>query len=281
MAWQNTKNRDLEKLKEVRLQLHQASQMIAATGISFVDKKPDDSHTNMEWNNTLNAFLSAPFGSHNQLRLAINFEKFKIVLLDEDHDFLELKLHGKTEKKIVSWYLNALKSSNFDPSGFTLKRHYEIPLTKQAGGAAFDFFDPSLFADFAHHFANADLALKKCANQNPGSSDVRCWPHHFDLGMLITIEANENLEKMKSVGVGFSPGDYNYNEPYYYVSPWPYPDFSSLNNDDLPGGGKWHTEGFVSAILTATNFQKTDDQQEAVEEFLSKAIHLSKSLIKK
>ena len=102
MAWRSIKNINLEKIKQARLQLHQASQMLAATGISFVDKKADDSHTSMEWIDDLNAFESPSFGSHNQLRLAINLEELKLILLDEDHDFSELYLHGRTETQIIA-----------------------------------------------------------------------------------------------------------------------------------------------------------------------------------
>ncbi len=279
MAWQALQDIDLKNLKQARLQLHQASQILAATGISFVEKKEDDSHTNMEWIEELNAFESSAFGSHLQLRLAINFKKFKLILLDEDHDFSEFELHDKTEAQMVSWYNNALKSSNFDPSSFTMKRHYEIPEIPQAKGAKFNLFDPAPFLELSNHFANANLLLKSIASQNSAASEVRCWPHHFDIGILITVEENENPDKMKSVGVGFSPGDDNYDEPYYYVSPWPYPHHSLLKNSDLPSGGKWHITGFVSAILTVSNFQSAQNQQKCIKDFLSKAIDVSKTII--
>jgi hypothetical protein len=273
MIWRTIQNTNLDKIKKVRLQLHQACQMLAATGISFVDKEADDSHTNLEWVEELNAFESSPFGSHKQLRLAVNFEDFKLILLDEDHDFSEFELNGKTEEQAITWYKNALKSSNFDPSPFTMKIHYDITETEQAKGLAFDLFDPASFLEFSNHYVNANLLLKNIASQNPGSSPVRCWPHHFDLGMIITVE------KIKSIGVGFSPGDDHYDEPYYYVSPWPYPDYSLLNNEDLPGEGIWHITGFVSAILTVSDFQRADNQKEYIEEFFDRAIAISKALI--
>ena len=77
MAWRSLKNVNLEKIKQARLQLHQASQILAATGISFIEKESDDSHTSMQWIEELNIFESSSFGSHNQLRLAINLEKLK------------------------------------------------------------------------------------------------------------------------------------------------------------------------------------------------------------
>lgn len=50
---------------------------------------------------------------------------------------------------------------------------------------------------------------------------------------------------MRSVGVGLSPGDSGYPEPYVYVTPWPYP------TGELPAlpWGHWHTEGWTGAVL--------------------------------
>ena len=47
-----------------------------------------------------------------------------------------------------------------------------------------------------------------------------------------------------------SPGDASYTEPYFYVTVWPYPEKEKLA--ELPIG-KWHTEGFVGAILTISD----------------------------
>src|ERR1041384_8847530 len=52
------------------------------------------------------------------------------------------------------------------------------------------------------------------------ASPVRCWPHHFDMATLISLDEAKG-EKGRSVNAGFSPGDEHYEEPYYYVSPYP------------------------------------------------------------
>jgi hypothetical protein len=52
------------------------------------------------------------------------------------------------------------------------------------------------------------------------ASEVRCWPHHFDLGSLIVVETSADGELTKSIGIGLSPGDEAHAEPYFYVSPF-------------------------------------------------------------
>jgi hypothetical protein len=51
------------------------------------------------------------------------------------------------------------------------------------------------------------------------------------------------------VGVGISPGDEGYAHPYVYVNGWPAPDPADL--PDLAPPGRWHTTGWVGAVLEA------------------------------
>jgi hypothetical protein len=79
---------------------------------------------------------------------------------------------------------------------------------------------------------------------------VRCWPHHFDIAILVGLEEG-HAESARSIGIGVSPGDEYYAEPYAYVSPYPRPDVSGL--PALPPGGRWHTRDFFAAVATASD----------------------------
>ena len=72
---------------------------------------------------------------------------------------------------------------------------------------------------------------------------LRCWPHHFDIGTLLHM-ANG------TVGLGFSVGDEEIPEPYWYVRAHPAP-----GGDPAPGVlpfGEWHLVGWHAAILRAS-----------------------------
>ena len=82
----------------------------------------------------------------------------------------------------------------------------------------------------------------------PGPSPVRCWPHHFDIATLVALEEGHAA---RSIGIGVSPGDDYYAQPYLYLSPYPKPDTEDL--PQLPPGGRWHTKDFFGAVATATD----------------------------
>ena len=96
---------------------------------------------------------------------------------------------------------------------------------------------------------------------------VRCWPHHFDLDTLIYFPA-KNPDEVRTLGIGFSPGDEYYDEPYFYVSIHPAPDVAMLG---LPAIAHWHTDDFTAAVAPARRIVAAQDQKAQVESHLMAA----------
>ena len=111
-------------------------------------------------------------------------------------------------------------------------------------------------------FAAATSVLDPLAAAQPGASPVRVWPHHFDIATLVT------LAEGVSVGVGMSPGDGTYDAPYFYVTPWPYPETGAL--PELSRGARWHTDGWVGAVMPGSALPDTA-QREAIVAALDEA----------
>ena len=55
------------------------------------------------------------------------------------------------------------------------------------------------------------------------------------------------VESARTIGVGLSPGDENISEPYFYVTPWPYPPPAKLPK--LPEIGAWYVIRNVRRLL--------------------------------
>lgn len=111
--------------------------------------------------------------------------------------------------------------------------------------------------------ASAELLDAKRANWSrfsPGPGPVQLWPHHFDIAVLVALEEG-HAERARSIGVGVSPGDEYYAEPYLYASPYPRPEASSL--PALPTGARWHTKDFLAAVATATELLALGDPRAA------------------
>ncbi|MCB9058460.1 MAG: hypothetical protein H6627_07825 [Calditrichae bacterium] len=278
MNWITLNPVDMKRLKDARLQIHQAAQLIASTAISFIPKKEDDSHTNMEWIHDLSAFAGKEFGDRKKFKLALRPADMCYLFLNQNGQILdELKLDNKTGQQAVLWLKEKFNQNDLDFSPFTLSRHYEIPETEQADGKKYHLFNVSVFSELSAQFANAEILLQKLSSNFENSSPIRCWPHHFDHAMMISIDSKS--DPAKSIGVGFSPGDDNYQQPYYYVYPWPYPDVNTLAKYKLPEGTHWHTEGFISAIVTSETYINATDTQKYLEDFLGKATKIAQIIL--
>lgn len=256
-------------LSHARRQLHEAAQIVAGIGISFVTKQDDDSHTNMEWLPGIQAFAGHPFNNGN-LRVALQTATLSILLLNGDNDILETyALNGHTQDEAVAALKAILKKHGFDATAMTMDKHYEIPETDQGRGAAYQMFNKDAFTALTTHFNYAQMELERVVALNPGASDIRLWPHHFDVGLLLPLGGADSA---KTISMGFSPGDVHYDTPYYYVSPWPYPEKESLKKDEIKAGGYWHTGDFIAAVLLAKAYSEQDEPAETISAFMDSAV---------
>jgi hypothetical protein len=166
-------------------------------------------------------------------------------------------LDGRSFDQALQWLGDRLVQRGLDPAPLSRPLHFALDDDPLLDGATFRLRGrEKAFEELGRWYSNAALCLASVA------SPVRCWPHHFDIA--VQILAGEH-----SIGVGMSPGDVSYGQPYFYVTPWPYPAAADLPPLRL---GKWHTNGWTGAVLTGDEILASADQQQLVEEFLAGAI---------
>jgi hypothetical protein len=278
-AWQVTGEPAPDELMEARLQLHWAAQILCAAADAMLEHQPNDSHSNLGWDETLQALTThvSPFGLFAALRPA----DLSIMLADQTGMVIDhFKLDGCTIQDGLEWLEGLATEISGEPVPQPLKlRDYEMPEHPVGTGEPFDFKEPDAFAEVGRWFASAHHVLSKVQQREPNASPVRCWPHHFDLATLITLDPERDPEHARAIGVGLSPGDSSYAEPYFYVNPWPQP---TDTNPPALDTGLWHTDGFFGAVLTASMIVETtgsDAQLALVNGFLNAAIDADYQLL--
>jgi hypothetical protein len=270
-AWRPLRGADLDRLREARLEAHHAVQWLARAARAFVPPQPDDSHTNLGWNDALDGFVTHPF--KGDLRLGLRITHLTLVLTGASAQ-KSFALDGRTDADARHWLGERLGAHSLDARALDAKAPYEIPARARAGGAAYDVAGlADALTELAACFAVAHRSLGRVRDQLSARglalSPVRTWPHHFDMASL-TLLAGGSGEHACSVNAGFSPGDEHYEEPYFYVSPHPYPDAAKL--PPLPAIGHWHMCGFTAAIAPASRFLAVTGHEAAIEAFLAAAV---------
>jgi hypothetical protein len=262
---------DPASLVDTRLQVHHAAQLVVALGISFLPAADDDSHTNLEWLPG-RALAGRTIPGRPPFRGALRLDPLILMMLDESGDVLdEYRLAGRTLAQGFRWLQEAVRAAGGPAERLTDKKHYSIPPHPVGEGAPF-VPDEALGRELGAYYHVASLALGEIRAGRAEASEVRCWPHHFDIATLLTLAPG------KTVGVGLSPGDDSYAEPYFYVSPYPYP------KGPLPPlrTGLWHTTHWVGAVLPAGQLcrgKTAEAQQDMIESFLGDAIAAGESLL--
>lgn len=281
--WQELGSPVPAALVDARLQLHWACQVVGAVGHTFGTPESDDSHTALTWVAGSGMMVGRPVGRDGTLQPALAPARMALqVLSAADGSALdELALSGTTLDQAYAWMAQALeRHTGGEITGELTRRDYDMPdhAVGREGGAKFRDDDGRATAEVARWFANASRVLGLVVQARHEVPPLLLWPHHFDIGTLIPLLGPVGEEP--SVGLGLSPGDQTYPEPYWYVTAWPVPQDPTL--PPLAGKGRWHTEGWTGAVLLGTDCVlagRGRSQASLVSEFLESAIPAAITLL--
>ncbi len=281
--WQAIAKIPPQELVESRLQLHYAIQFIAATGAALAEPLSDYSHTSLAWLPDLEVFVGSVIQATQPVQVALDPVSLTLILLDQHSETINaLPLPGKTMAAGLNWLQQELAQLGVDASKIVFLDYPpdDFPDHPLAHGAIFDDSQTLALNELTDYYANTQPLFQAIIATTEGATATHIWPHHFDMATLITLPGTKNGSPL-TVGVGLSPGDTSYPEPYWYVSPYPYPDAASL--PALESLGFWHTQHWVGAVLPASRLTETisaEAQQQQVETFLHTAVKASIALLK-
>ena len=252
---------------------HRAIQHLTRAARANLSPAPDDSHSNLEWIPEHRALVSQPIASpRGPLRIGLSIVGFELFVQNAGaHETLG-QLDGHSDEAVAGLLDQRLAEDGLVPSA-VIALPYELP----PAVAAIDSYDLAPLKEstsvLAAWYDLAASALENIAKANrhiaPGPSPVRCWPHHFDIATYLSLEEGD-FEAARGIGIGMSPGDESYGEPYFYVNPWPHLDPAALPK--APAPGHWHTDGFVGAIATASEITSVAKIQAGLAAFLESAV---------
>ncbi|MBQ4821553.1 hypothetical protein [Aquimarina sp. MMG016] len=230
-------------------QMHLAAQYLAAAGISFVDKKDDDSHTNLGFSIEDPKLYTHPLNEDDDT-LSLSYQHFTL-----DWNFKNsqktLPLDGASHSKIVKWIAETAIEANIKkPYKYDL--HYELPYTPITEDFIFKLIDVASLRKLTSFRILAQLILETFIKNQQLSSDIRVWPHHFDTGAFMPLEDKTNL----AIGLGLAIPDSSNDEYYFYISAYHGHDSVDTAKFKPLSLGEWKNEGFKGAVLPISGVDK-------------------------
>jgi hypothetical protein len=284
--WHKLTRPRASELEDTRKQLHWATQLVSAVGATLIPARSDYSHTNLDWSDAHHGLLSQPSPGTPSLRGLLSFPRVTIELI-RDHG-------GSNEKSVLSMplanrtFADALAelehavSKQLGRETKLVRPKHELPAHRvdpDGEAGTFGGWEKHALVELVSWFANGDRALRELRRQDSRATEVRCWPHHFDIATLLVLERERpedpTSEFTRSIGVGMTPGDGSYADAYWYVTPWPYP--SSPRLPTLAGGGIWNQDDWIGAVLTSTALR--EPQAETFAKFMVSALAACESLV--
>lgn len=260
-------------LIDARHMTHKAVQMLSNAARANLEAPADDSHANLGWNSGLAAFVSRPLaGKGGPVTVALSLARFELGLVANGETDAALPLDGVSIGDVEAWLDNRLADAGLENAS-TVSLPYEMPPET----TTIETYSRDGLADgmtaLSGWFATAAAALTGFSDRNSSLSPtpIRCWTHHYDIATEVNFQGSGSND-VTTIGLGFSPGDGHYDEPYFYVSPW-----SAIDQGELPAPsvlGHWHTDGFVGIVATASEVLTLDGLASALVEFLDEAFAL-------
>ena len=262
-------------LSGARAMAHRAAQLPSRAARANLPAAADDSHSNLGWDGAAGRFLSQPItASAGAVSVGLGLAPLTLGLYRGGAVISERPLDDMPEAAALEWLDAALRDQGLAPAA-PVAPPYALPPEAQDVRVYGQADGLDVLAGW-YSFA-ADLLSAFAATQDgltPGPSPVRCWPHHFDIATYVGLEAGDS-ETARGIGVGLSPGDESYGQPYFYVTPWPHLAASGLPTPPTPG--HWHTAGFVGLIATATAVLSLPDLRGGMARFLRDAVEIGRA----
>ncbi len=272
--WEGLGGRAAADLVAAREQLHCAAQVVASVPRVLATPLPDWSHSAFSWDGSLRAMVSGVIAGRTPFRAALRPADLRVLLLPAAgrEPLAQCAASGRPADELFDWLGARAAELTGEPLPGALEQAEEHPPVPCAEGRPLDAGDSSALAELERYYVDAALALGAVATSRPEASPLRLWPHHLDLATLIVLDPGADPEQARSVGVGMQPGDEGYAEPYFYVTPWPYPPAEDLPG--LRGGGRWHTEGWMGALLLGSELAAAGPARQAsqLRAFLDSAV---------
>lgn len=195
--------------------------------------------------------------------MLLDFTAHEFCLSTSEGDWWNMTLRGQSAHEFADETLTALRTLGVDVEIEREKFH----------DTARRPYDTTIVEDYWQAASQVDVLLKQFKGElREETSPVQLWPHHFDFslvwfsGRLVpgvdTADAEHADEQM---AFGFSSGDEGIQEPYFYITAYPWQD--ALFEFELPAGASWRKEGWKGALLLYKKLTESAQPKEQLLDF--------------
>jgi hypothetical protein len=125
--WRSLRGIDQRWLSVARLQAHHAVQWLARAARACIPPQPDDSHTNLGWDDTFDGFTTHRL--KNGMHLSLKIADLTLVLHGDERTarIQSFSLNGRTDAQARQWLGEQLGACGLDTHALDAPSPYEMP----------------------------------------------------------------------------------------------------------------------------------------------------------
>jgi hypothetical protein len=253
---------------------HHAVQWPAKAARANLKTLPDDGHSAFTWDASHAALVTAALPAKGgDVRVGVRPARLELIVTRGDNVLDAFQFEARTDDAAGAWIDSKLRALSLKPAG-DVNLPYDLP-DHPTGGRPHQLGKLGReLGELSRWFAGSADVLDEFARlRGLRAGAVLCWPHHFDIATLVNLDEGRS-ENPRSIGVGVSPGDEYYAQPYAYISPWPRIEGGEM--PDLPPPGHWHTEGFFGAVVTGEQILAMKDRGRELLTFITAAFEIGR-----
>ncbi|MAE82567.1 MAG: hypothetical protein CMB80_07535 [Flammeovirgaceae bacterium] len=269
-SWIPLTSIDPEEIKYARIQLHQSIQNVSAVGRKFLDQSAGDVNATLTWVPGHRRMAGKWVKGDISFRSSISLEEFTIYLVDEKVQTLSsFNCNDKTQTQLMLWLEEQIGKFGLEAKNLTLNLPYELPKEVLEVGNPFDLESLRGAKELTKYFHNAYITIREFREQFSAAGEINIWPHHFDMAMNVLLRDTGDPETNTQISLGMSPGDDQFESPYFYVNCWPHVDTRNL--PQLSNNAMWISEEWTGAVLLSKHLQNAKNQEDITRTFLAEA----------
>lgn len=253
MTSQQFPNLDPESITVTREALHAYARVFGGWTSAFRSKRKHWWHASLR--PSLYGLTTGVIHADISFELELNLREGFLQARTSIGEQWKAELHGQPPAELAAGIREFLIASGIDMR--------LVPEEDKHSENGFDGYSGERARDLARAVDAITAAMESFrAGIREEASPIQLWPHHFDLSMLWLPgdkvsgqELDDEESADKQMNFGFTFGDDEIPEPYFYVTAYPLPNsFPSLR---MPAW--WHSGAFSGAVVLYRSLVQEDD----------------------
>ena len=250
--WQKLNRIDIYDLEIARIQLVNAIQLVSAAPRSYLTNSNNNRKDWLMWDVETNSMLCKEFGTKEKVQVTLDIEQFVLSLFGTKDHIEHLVLSGITYPMAFGWMKIKLDSFHLNGEKYNDESTYSIEQTLGVNDEM-NVTNQNVFNNLTIYFSNAYNLFIQLKNELNIHGKTLINPENMNL----TLIPEEEEQKFS---FGFSPGDKDYPEPYFYIQ------LENVDENMLyqlkETNEIWNTKNWNGLVFLASEFLTLDPDDE-------------------